>query len=56
MRRSFLAKVKVGLEEHLKVIITDNENLDQSNYYDYLSFRGVVLAAEVKISLDRRSN
>lgn len=50
MRKSFLREVKVGLEEHLKVIITDNENLDQSNYFDYLSFRGAVLATAARLA------
>src|SRR5215213_1664827 len=44
-RKSFLAEVRTGLEEHLKDVIKDSEECDRSNYFDYLSIRGVVLAA-----------
>lgn len=48
-RESFLAKVKATVEEHLAVVIRESEECDQSNYFDYLSTRGTVLAMRAKL-------
>ena len=48
-RKKFLFEVKMELEEHIKKIINDLEACDQSNYFDYLSTRGVLLAAQARL-------
>ncbi|HEX8736795.1 MAG TPA: PadR family transcriptional regulator [Pyrinomonadaceae bacterium] len=48
-RKSLLAQVKAGLEEHLKDVIRYSQECDQSNYFDYLSLRGAVLAARARL-------
>lgn len=48
-RKSFLAGVRAGLEKQLKAVIRASEEFDQSNYYDYLSMRGAVLAARARL-------
>ena len=48
-RKSFLAKVRATLEEHLAVMVKDSEECDRSNYFDYLSSRGAVLAMQARL-------
>jgi DNA-binding PadR family transcriptional regulator len=48
-RKSYLAKVRASLEEHLAVVVKDSEECDRSNYFDYLSSRGTVLAMQARL-------
>lgn len=49
IRKRFLEDVRASLESHLKEAVKDSEECDQSNYFDYLSIRGVVLAAQARL-------
>jgi DNA-binding PadR family transcriptional regulator len=48
-RKGFLNEVRDGLEVQLKNAIQKNEENDQSNHFDYLSIRGVILAAQARL-------
>ena len=48
-RKQFLAEVRTGLEEQLKKVIKKSEENDPSNYLDYLSIRGGIIAAQARL-------
>jgi DNA-binding PadR family transcriptional regulator len=49
-RNGFLREVRLGLEEQLKNATKKCEEIHQLNDLDYLSIRGVILAAEARLT------
>lgn len=48
-RKTFLKEVKAGLEVQLQNVIKESKEHDQSDYFEYLSIQGGVIAARARL-------